>query len=168
MAGMQDILMLAVVGGGLYYEFIVRKGADLQNLIPSAAGASSGGGGGGGSTSSGGGGKTAAPAKGGGGGGGKGGEKGTPGWYTLQGHHHCSVSPTGQFGAGCLCTDPKKCIGHAGTGAQYCAAHLEECWPVDKPNWCAYWYASDQKYCNLCTGTFKYTGPAGSGAKPCP
>lgn len=92
----------------------------------------------------------------------------TPGWYTLQGHHHCGVSPTGQFSAGCLCTDPKKCFGHAGTGAAYCAAHKEECAPVDKPNWCAYWYASDQQYCNLCNGAWKYKGPAGSGAKPCP
>lgn len=92
----------------------------------------------------------------------------TPGWYTLSGHHHCGVSPTGDFAAGCLCTDPKKCHGDAGTDAAYCKAHPEECWPVDKPEWCAYWYASDQKYCNLCTGPWKYTGPAGSGAKPCP
>lgn len=92
----------------------------------------------------------------------------TPGWYTLQGHHHCGVTPQGDFAAGCLCTDPKKCFGHAGTDAAYCAAHQEECAPVDKPGWCAYWYASDQKYCNLCAGSWKYTGPAGSGAKPCP
>jgi hypothetical protein len=92
----------------------------------------------------------------------------TPGWYTLSGHHHCGVSSTGQFSSGCLCTDPKKCIGHSGTGSAYCAAHLEECWPTDKPDWCSYWYASDQKYCNLCQPPFKYTGPAGSGAKPCP
>lgn len=92
----------------------------------------------------------------------------TPGWYTLQGHHHCGVSPTGQFDPTCLCTDPKKCFGQAGTDHEYCAAHPEECAPVDKPNWCAYWYASDQKYCNLCNGAWKYTGPAGSGAKPCP
>lgn len=92
----------------------------------------------------------------------------TPGWYTLNGHHHCGVSPQGDFAAGCLCTDPKKCDGKAGTDAAYCAAHPQECWPVDKPNWCAYWYASDQKYCNLCNGPWKYVGPAGSGAKPCP
>ena len=92
----------------------------------------------------------------------------TPGWYTLQGHHHCGVSPTGEFAAGCLCTDPKKCFGTAGTGAPYCKAHPEECAPVDKPEWCAYWYASDQKNCNLCTGAWKYTGPDGSGAKRCP
>lgn len=94
--------------------------------------------------------------------------KGTPGWYTLSGHHHCGVSSTGTFSAGCLCTDPKKCFGHAGTGAQYCAQHQEECAPVDKPDWCAFWYASDQQYCNLCNGSWKYVGPAGSGAKPCP
>lgn len=93
--------------------------------------------------------------------------KGTPGWYTLQGHHHCAVTAQGNFSAGCLCTDPKKCFGHAGTGAPYCAAHPEECAPPDKEQWCAYWYASDQKYCNLCNG-WAYTGPAGSGAKPCP
>jgi hypothetical protein len=78
------------------------------------------------------------------------------------------VSATGNFAPDCLCTDPKKCFGNAGTGAPYCKAHQEECAPVDKPEWCAYWYASDQKYCNLCNGAWKYTGPAGSGAKPCP
>jgi hypothetical protein len=92
---------------------------------------------------------------------------GTPGWYTLQGHHHCSVTAQGNFAPDCLCTDPKKCFGHAGTGAPYCAAHPEECAPQDKTQWCAWWYASDQKYCNLCNG-WSYTGPAGSGAKPCP
>ena len=97
-----------------------------------------------------------------------GGKTNTPGWYTLQGHHHCGVDANGSFSAGCLCTDPKKCFGHSGTGSQYCAAHPEECAPVDKPNWCAYWYASDQKYCNLCAGKWKYTGPNGSGAKACP
>lgn len=96
-----------------------------------------------------------------------GGKTDTPGWYTLQGHHHCGVDADGSFSPGCLCTDPKKCIGHSGTGSQYCASHLSECWPTNKEQWCAYWYASDEKYCNLCNG-WAYTGPAGSGAKPCP
>lgn len=49
-----------------------------------------------------------------GGGGGGGGYAGTPGWYTFAGHHHCTK---GQ--AGCVCTDPKKCIrtGNAPTPA---------------------------------------------------
>ena len=56
----------------------------------------------------------------GGGGGGKGkggggGYAGTPGWYTAVGHHHCQ---RGQ--AGCVCTDPKKCLGIRGTGSQLC------------------------------------------------
>lgn len=96
-----------------------------------------------------------------------GGATNTPGWYTLTGHHHCGVDANGSFSAGCLCTDPKKCKGNAGTGAAYCAAHQSECWPTNETNWCAYWYASDQKYCNLCNG-WAYTGPDGSGAKACP
>lgn len=36
--------------------------------------------------------------------GGKGGYIGTPGWYTINGHHHCNMGESG-----CVCTDPKKC-----------------------------------------------------------
>lgn len=39
--------------------------------------------------------------------GGKGGYIGTPGWYTLNNHHHCTIGDT--FDGGCVCTDPKKC-----------------------------------------------------------
>lgn len=35
---------------------------------------------------------------------GKGGYIGTPGWYTISGHHHCNMGESG-----CVCTDPKKC-----------------------------------------------------------
>lgn len=45
----------------------------------------------------------------------KGGYKGTPGWYTAAGHHHCNKGEKG-----CVCTDPKKCLGIRGTGSENC------------------------------------------------
>lgn len=35
----------------------------------------------------------------------KGGYIGTPGWYTIAGHHHCEKGSQG-----CVCTDPRKCF----------------------------------------------------------
>jgi hypothetical protein len=35
---------------------------------------------------------------------GHGGYLGTPGWYTVEGHHHCD-----EGAPGCICTDPSKC-----------------------------------------------------------
>ena len=45
----------------------------------------------------------------------KGGYNGTPGWYTIAGHHHCNKGEKG-----CVCTDPKKCLGQHGTGSDNC------------------------------------------------
>lgn len=45
----------------------------------------------------------------------KGGYNGTPGWYTIAGHHHCNKGESG-----CVCTDPKKCLGKTGTGHELC------------------------------------------------
>lgn len=159
MSQITDILTFAVVGGVVYYVVVIDPvilNDFVDKLIPPKTGG--GGSGTGPSPQTG----TSSASK----GAPKGGN--TPGWYTLNGHHHCGVSATGDFSPDCLCTDPKKCFGMAGTGASYCAAHKEECAPVDKANWCAYWYASDQKYCNLCAGKWKYVGPNGSGAKACP
>lgn len=44
-----------------------------------------------------------------------GGYKGMPGWYTAAGHHHCTKGEKG-----CVCTDPKKCLGIRGTGSENC------------------------------------------------
>lgn len=44
-----------------------------------------------------------------------GGYKGMPGWYTAAGHHHCIKGEKG-----CVCTDPKKCLGIRGTGSENC------------------------------------------------
>lgn len=108
---------------------------------------------GGGYAGGGGGGAKAPKAAGGaggyaGGGGGAGGYKGTPGWYTKSGHHHCNAGA-----GGCQCTDPKKCLGHAGTGSQYCAANPGICVPK-APGTCDAYYAGDVKDCHYCpTGT---------------
>jgi hypothetical protein len=87
------------------------------------------------------------------------GYKGTPGWYTINGHHHCNKGQSG-----CVCTDPKKCYGHSGTGSQYCRQNPNCC--VPGPGECAYWYSGDKKYCSLCESGTVFTGH-GSGATAC-
>ena len=93
-------------------------------------------------------------------GGGAGGYKGTPGWYTGKGHHHCNANTPG-----CVCTDPKKCLGHKGTGSQYCAANPRICTPRG-PGTCDAYYAGDVKDCHYCppgTATGKCAGKGGAG-----
>lgn len=120
---------------------ITKQGEHWNNLSYSFKGGAGGGGGGYG---------------GGGGGGGTGGYKGTPGWYTGAGHHHCNA-----HSAGCLCTDPGKCAGKKGTGGPYCAAHPQECLP-NAPNTCCAYYPGDQKWLSSCPqGTQTSSGKCG-------
>jgi hypothetical protein len=87
------------------------------------------------------------------------GYKGTPGWYTAHGHHHCTKAQGVSRGGDCVCTDPKKCYGHSGTGSQYCRQNPQCC--VPGPGECAWWYSGDQKYCSLCEAGTAYKGHVG-------
>lgn len=52
----------------------------------------------------------------------KGGYTGTPGWYTIIGHHHCKKGEIG-----CVCTDPTKCFktGNPPRSASECRPDLD-------------------------------------------
>jgi hypothetical protein len=47
---------------------------------------------------------------------------GTPGWYTIVGHHHCNKGT-----AGCVCTDPNKCFktGNPPSSSSECRPDLD-------------------------------------------
>lgn len=47
-----------------------------------------------------------------------GGYKGTRGWYTRKGHHHCTKGEPG-----CICTDPSKCHVIGGPHGRYDRQH---------------------------------------------